>query len=80
MLKERSPSMAPTKFIAVNLTPEARDTLRMESLRVSMEVGRKVSMADALLILAAVARKHPEEVTAEARRRAGINEAEDSES
>jgi hypothetical protein len=73
--------MAPTKFIAVNLTPEARDTLRMESLRISMEVGRKVSMADALLILAAVSRNHPEEVTAEARRRAGIEQTpEDPES
>jgi hypothetical protein len=80
MLKERSPSVATTKFVAVNLTPTARDTLRMESLRISMEAGRKVSMADALLILAAVARNHPEEVTAEARRAAGLTDPKENRS
>jgi hypothetical protein len=74
--------MAATKFVSVNLTPQARDALRVEALRISLEAGRKVSMADALLILAAVARNHPEEVTTEARRAAGITDPsqEDSES
>ncbi|MGH7733386.1 MAG: hypothetical protein ACREOE_06710 [Gemmatimonadales bacterium] len=54
--------MAATRFVSVNLTPAARDRLRMASLRISMEVGRKVSMADALLILDAVASAHPEEI------------------
>ena len=34
----------------------------MASLRISMELGRKVSMADALIILADVAEAHPEEI------------------
>ncbi|MDX2683689.1 hypothetical protein [Streptomyces soliscabiei] len=54
--------MAATRFVSVNLTPAARDRLRVASLRISMEAGRKVSMADALLILADVAETHPDEI------------------
>lgn len=54
--------MAATRFVSVNLTPAARDRLRLASLRISMDVGRKVSMADALVILADVAEAHPEEI------------------
>lgn len=54
--------MAGTRFVSVNLTPAARDRLRVASLRISMEIGRKVSMADALVILADVAEAHPDEI------------------
>lgn len=60
--------MAATRFVSVNLTPAARDLLRLASVHISVEVGRKVSMADALLILNAVAQRHPEEIREEARR------------
>lgn len=59
--------MAATRFVSVNLTPAARDKLRLASVHISMGVGRKISMADALLILDAVAQKHPEEIAQEAR-------------
>lgn len=55
-------------FVSVNLTPEARDRLRVASLKISLALERKVSMADALLILNEVAQQHQDEITATALR------------
>jgi hypothetical protein len=61
---ERSPTVAtsPVKFTAVNVTPAARDSLRLAAVTVSAAVGRRVSMSDALLVIAALASAHPDEM------------------
>ncbi|MFE0778797.1 hypothetical protein [Streptomyces sp. NPDC058861] len=68
MRTDRSPTVAVTKFVAVNVTPEARDILRLMAVNVSAAAGRRVSMSDALAVIDAVAKRHPEEITEEARR------------
>lgn len=60
--------MAPTKFVAVNLTPAARDRLRLMAVNVSAVVGRRVSMSDALLVVDEIAKAHPEEIAEVGRR------------
>jgi hypothetical protein len=64
MLLERSPTpmATPAKFTAVNVTPASRDALRLAAVNVSAAVGRRVSMSDALLVIAAFAEAHPEEM------------------
>lgn len=59
---ERSPTVATTKFVAVNVTPEAREVLRLMAVTVSAAVGRRVSMSDALRVIDAVARDHAPEI------------------
>lgn len=54
--------MATTKFVAVNVTPAARDLLRRMAVDVSSAVGRRVSMSDALRVIDAVAKAHPDEI------------------
>lgn len=56
-----------TKFVAVNVTPEARDILRLMAVTVSAAAGRRVSMSDALAVIDSVARRHPEEMAVAAR-------------
>jgi hypothetical protein len=68
MKAERSLTMAPTKFIAVNLTPGARDVLRLRAVTVSAAMGRRVSMSDALLVIDQLATDHSEEIAAVALR------------
>ncbi len=48
----------PVKFVAVNLTPAARDALRLAAVVVSAELGERVSMSDALLTMKAVVDQH----------------------
>ena len=50
------------KFVAVNITPAARDALRLMAVTVSAAVGKRVSMSDALLVVDAVAKGHPEDI------------------
>jgi predicted nucleic acid-binding protein len=68
-LKTASPpeehTVAPQKFVSLNLTPEARDALRTATLRVSYESGRRVSLSDALIASLAVSERHGTEVTNE---------------
>ena len=52
----------PVKFVAVNLTPAARDALRHAAVVVSAELGERVSMSDALLTMKAVADRHRSEI------------------
>lgn len=49
------------KFTAVNLTTEGRDALRHAAVVVSAELGRRVSMSDALMVIKAVADRHKDE-------------------
>ncbi len=58
--------MATTKFVAVNVTPEARDILRLLAVQVSAQVGRRVSMSDALIVANAIAGAHTDEIAARA--------------
>lgn len=60
--------MAPIKFVAVNVTPAARDSLRLMAVRVSAAVGRRVSMSDALAVVDAVAQAHADEIAEAAAR------------
>ena len=60
--------MANPKFVSVNLTPAARDALRLLTAQLTVELGRRVSMGDAVSILHTVAQKHPKEIRSEARR------------
>lgn len=60
--------MAATKFVAVNVTPEARDVLRLMAVNVSAAVGRRVSMSDALAVVDDITKQHPEQLTETARR------------
>jgi hypothetical protein len=62
------PTVATTKFVAVNVTTEARDQLRHAAVVVSAAIGRRVSMADAVLVLKAITDQHPEEIESMARR------------
>lgn len=66
--RERTPAVAPIKFVAVNVTPEARDALRLMAVKVSAAVGKRVSMSDALAVVDAVAQAHAEEIADTARR------------
>lgn len=61
-------------FVSMNVTPEARDRLRLASLQIGLDVGRKISLADALLAALATAQEHPEELRAHARRITGTEE------
>lgn len=63
---DRSPTVAssPTKFVAVNVTPEARDLLRLMAVTVSAAAGRRVSMSDALAVVDAIAKAHADELPA----------------
>lgn len=54
----------PVKFVAVNLTPAARDALRHAAVIVSAELGERVSMSDALLIIKTVADQHRDQFRA----------------
>jgi len=64
---ERSP-VATTKFTAVNVTPDARDALRLLAVTVSAKAGRRVSMSAALLVVADMANAHPELIAESAAR------------
>jgi hypothetical protein len=59
-VKERPPMT--TKFVAVNLTPDARDALRHAAVVVSAELGHRVGMSDALLVIKAIADRHRDEI------------------
>ena len=61
------PNVATTKFVAVNVTPDARDDLRRAALIVSAQLGKRVSMADAVRVLMALADQHVDEIAATAR-------------
>lgn len=63
---DRSPTVATTKFVAVNVTPEAREVLRLMAVTVSAAVGRRVSMSDALRVIDAVAKDHQDEIRVKA--------------
>lgn len=60
--------MANPRFVSVNLTPAARDALRLLTARLTVDLNRRVSMGDAVLVLHAVAEQHPEEMKEAARR------------
>lgn len=61
-------TMANPRFVSVNLTPAARDALRLLTARLTVDLNRRVSMGDAVMTLHAVAQQHPEEITEAARR------------
>lgn len=60
--------MANPRFVSVNLTPAARDALRLLTAQLTVDLGRRVSMGDAVMVLHAVAMQHPKEITEAARR------------
>ena len=47
-------------FVAVNVTPQARDSLRDLSFFLTGRAGKRVSMSSALLAAIEVADQHPE--------------------
>jgi hypothetical protein len=61
-MRVMEPPVATTKFVAVNVTAAARDELRHAAVIVSAALGRRVSMADAVLVLKAIADRHPDEI------------------
>ncbi len=79
---DRSPTVAssPTKFVAVNVTPEARDLLRLMAVTVSAAAGRRVSMSDALAVVDAIAKNHADELAATVAAVLNPTPPEDSES
>jgi hypothetical protein len=52
------------RFVAVNLTPEAREQLRALSFRLTGSAGRRVSLSDAVTAAVKLTERHPEEVIA----------------
>lgn len=56
-----------TPFVSVNLTPDARETLRQATLDFSATAGRRLSMADVVTHAIRVARQHPDEIAASLR-------------
>ena len=59
--------MANPRFVSVNLTPAARDALRLLTARLTVDLGRRISMGDAVMALHVVAQRHPDEIAEAAR-------------
>lgn len=64
--------MANPRFVSVNLTPAARDALRLLTAQITVDLGRRISMGDAVTVLSNIAKRHQEEITEEARRVMGL--------
>lgn len=56
-----------TEFVAVHLTKPVRDKIRRATLDISVAVGRKVSMSDALDVALDVASENPKKLASKAR-------------
>jgi hypothetical protein len=56
-------AMPPTQYVTVQVTPEARESLRRWQLQASALIGRRLSMGDAVRVAIAVAERHTDEVS-----------------
>ena len=56
-----APVMARTKYATTNLLPEVHESARMASLRLGLQVGRRLSLSDVIGAALVVADAHPDE-------------------
>lgn len=61
-VKERMPPMATAKFVSLNITPAARESVRRMAVLVTAETERRVTHSDALRIAEALMRLHRAEI------------------
>lgn len=53
--------MAQQQFVAISITPEARERLRALGFALTGRLGRRVSLSGAIMAAVTVAESHPEE-------------------
>jgi len=61
-VKERTPPMATAKFVSLNITPDARESVRRMAVLVTAETEQRVTHSDALRIAEALMRRHRAEI------------------
>ena len=70
MTQERKPDRK-TPYVTVNVTPEARELLRLAAVELTSPAGRRVSMSEALIAAVHVGQNHPQEFVGEVTRAVG---------